>query len=135
MRIGELADRLGVKTKTIRYYESIGLLPEPRRRPSGYRVYGSDDLERLAFVRRAQTFGLRLDEIGEVLRFRYRGARPCDYVLGAVRRGVSDLDRRIAELQAMRAQLSELLSRAEKLPAGAEARYCALLEHQNNEER
>src|SRR5437870_94459 len=82
LRIGQLAERLGLNTKTIRYYESIGLLPSPARRPSGYRVYGEDDADRLAFVRTAQRFGLRLDQIREVLAFRDRGERPCDFVLG-----------------------------------------------------
>ena len=82
MRIGQLAERFGVNTKTIRYYESIGLLPSPVRRPSGYRVYGESDAERLAFVRTAQRFGLHLDQIGEILGLRDRGERPCDYVWG-----------------------------------------------------
>lgn len=133
MRIGELAKRIGVNPKTIRYYESIGLLPEPHRRPSGYRTYDAADLERIAFIRRAQQFGLRLDVIGEILALRERGERPCGYVLGAVRRELDDLDRRIAELQATRGQLAGLLARAESLPA-PEGRYCGLLEHREAEE-
>jgi len=129
MRIGQLAERIGVNPKTIRYYETIGLLPEPKRRPSGYRTYDPDDLERVAFIRRAQQFGLRLDAIGETLALRDRGERPCEYVLGAVRRKLDDLDRRIAELNAARGQLAALLARAEKLPTGDVARYCELLEH------
>lgn len=134
MRIGQLAERIGVNPKTIRYYETIGLLPEPKRRPSGYRIYGADDLERVAFIRRAQQFGLRLDAIGETLALRDRGERPCDYVLGAVRRNLNDLDRRIAELNAARDQLAALLLRAETLPIGDGARYCELLEHQDVKE-
>jgi len=98
LRIGELAERVGINPKTIRYYESIGLLPEPERRPSGYRTYRAEDAERLAFVRTAQRFGLRLDQIREILAFRDRRERPCDYVLGAIRGEVADLDARIAEL-------------------------------------
>lgn len=128
MRIGQLAGRLGLNTKTIRYYESIGLLPNPARRPSGYRTYGEDDAERLTFVRTAQRFGLSLDQIREVLAFRDRGEPPCGYVLESVHREVADLDQRIAELQAMRAQLGELLSRADS-PPSTEARFCQLLEH------
>lgn len=134
MRIGQLAERIGVNPKTIRYYESIGLLPEPKRRPSGYRAYDADDLERVAFIRRAQQFGLRLDAIGETLALRDRGERPCDYVLGAVRRNLDDLDRRIVELDAARDQLAALLARAETLPIGDGARFCELLEHQEVQE-
>ncbi len=134
MRIGDLARQVGVNAKTIRYYEQLGLLPEPRRRPSGYRVYGPEDLERLNFIRLAQRFGLRLDAIGEILALRDRGERPCRYVLAEVRREVDDLDRRIGELQSVRAQLSHLLNRAETLPASDAARYCELLEHSQNED-
>lgn len=134
MRIGQLAERIGVNPKTIRYYETIGLLPEPKRRPSGYRTYDADDLERVAFIRRAQQFGLRLDAIGETLALRDRGERPCDYVLGAVRRKLNDLDRRIAELNAGRDQLAALLARADTLPIGDGARFCDLLEHQDVKE-
>lgn len=134
MRIGQLAERIGVNPKTIRYYETIGLLPEPKRRPSGYRTYDADDLERVAFIRRAQQFGLRLDAIGETLALRDRGERPCNYVLGAVRRKLNDLDRRIAELNAGRDQLAALLARADTLPTRDGARFCELLEHHETKE-
>jgi DNA-binding transcriptional MerR regulator len=100
LRIGELADRVGVNPKTVRYYEDIGLLPEPARRPSGYRAYGIEDVERLTFIRRAQRFGLSLDEIGEVLAFRRNGERPCAFVLDTVRRQVARVAEQIAELEA-----------------------------------
>lgn len=129
MRIGQLAARFGLNAKTIRYYESIGLLPSPARRPSGYRSYGESDAGRLAFVRTAQRFGLRLDQIREILAFRDRGERPCGFVLGAVRGELTDLDERIAELQAMRSELAELLARAESQSARGEAEFCELLEH------
>lgn len=132
MRIGQLAERLGINTKTIRYYESIGLLPRPSRRPSGYRTYGEDDAERLAFVRTAQRFGLRLDQIREILAFRDRGERPCGYVLGAIRREVAALDQRIGELQGTRGELSRLLARAESQTSSDEARFCELLEHRES---
>lgn len=80
MRIGELAARLGLNTRTIRYYESIALLPEPERTASGYRTYDEADVERLAFIKSAQRLGLALDEIREVLALRERGVTPCGYV-------------------------------------------------------
>ena len=135
LRIGELAERLGINTKTIRYYERIGLLPEPARRPSGYRTYGAEDAERLAFVRSAQRFGLKLDEIREVIALRDRGEQPCGFVLETVRRQLADLDRRITEMQAVRAQLSELVARAAAASDGDRGRYCELLEHREDEER
>jgi DNA-binding transcriptional MerR regulator len=60
MRIGELADAAGVNTKTVRYYESIDLMPEPDRTPAGYRNYSPDAFERLRFIRDSQSTGLTL---------------------------------------------------------------------------
>jgi len=103
MRIGELAGRIGVNPKTVRYYEGIGLLPAPEREPSGYRDYDDQDVDRLRFIRTAQRLGLSLSEISEILAFRRRSERPCGYVLEV-------LDRQVAE------------------PTD-EACYCAVIEH------
>ncbi len=128
MKIGELGDRVGVNPKTVRYYESIGLLPEPDRRASGYRDYGEDDVGRLVFVRTAQRLGLSLSEIGEILGFRERAERPCDYVLGVIDRQVADLDLRLAEMARLRSELIALKEQADRLP-NDEACYCAVIEH------
>ena len=125
--IGEVARRVGVNAKTIRYYEDIGLIPEPARRPSGYRVYGPADIDRIAFIRRAQRFGLSLDEIREVLDYREKGQRPCPFVLDAVRRHAAEVDQRIAELTHLRAELGDLIDRAED-DTQAPGRYCHLLD-------
>ena len=127
MRIGELADQAGVNPKTIRYYESIGLLPAPQRMPSGYRTYDTGDLGRLVFIRTAQRLGLTLDEIREVLALREQGERPCSYVVGVLTRQLDALDQRIAEMVAVRAELAGLLNiTGEQDPA--DERYCHLLE-------
>src|SRR4051812_32252691 len=104
MRIGELAARAGVNPKTIRYYESIGLLPAPAREPSGYRMYAGDDEDRLAFIKAAQRLGMRLEEIGEVLALRDRGEPPCGYVRSVVRDEIASIEARIQELHALRAE-------------------------------
>lgn len=128
MTIGQLAERVGVTPQAIRYYESIGLLPEAERRPSGYRDYGESDVSRVAFVRAAQRLGLALAEIGEILRFRERGERPCDYVLGVLDRQVDDLDRQMAEMAQLRSDLTSLKENADRLSRD-EACYCAVIEH------
>lgn len=129
MRIGELADAVGVNPKTIRYYEQIGLLPEPFRTPEGHRRYDHQDAERLAFIRRAQQLGLHLDEIGEVLALRERSQRPCDYVLDVARQRLAEFDERIAEMQRARQELHDLvLHRAGELQ-GDSGQYCRLIEH------
>ena len=128
MRIGELAERVGVNPKTIRYYEDIGLLPDPARLPSGYREYTDDDFDRLRFIRTAQRLGLSLSEISEILSFRERAERPCDYVLGVLDRQVADLDRRMAEMAQLRRELIELKAQADRLPSDPNC-YCAVIEH------
>ncbi|MDQ2826271.1 MAG: heavy metal-responsive transcriptional regulator [Actinomycetota bacterium] len=128
MRIGELADRLGITTKAIRFYESIGLLPDPARTPSGYRSYDETDAERLVFVKTAQRLGLSLDEIREIIAFRDRGEQPCGYVAELLERQVSDLDARIREMRGLRGELRRLQARAAEGGA-AESRYCGVIEH------
>ena len=102
MRIGELGERARVSTKTIRYYESIGLLEEPERTPSGYRDYGDDALERLRFVRDAQATGLSLAEIASVLELKGAGQRSCAHTTQLLERHLVDLDRQIEQLVAAR---------------------------------
>jgi DNA-binding transcriptional MerR regulator len=132
MRIGELAGRVGVNPKTIRYYEQIGLLPEPQRLPSGYRRYAEDDVARLVFIKTAQRLGIALDEIREILALRDRGRRPCAFVRGVLRREVADFDQRIAELDHLREELVRLdalaADMAEEGGAAGEA-ICPLIEH------
>ncbi len=115
MRIGQLAKAVGVDTPTIRFYESVGLLPEPTRRPSGYRDYDESDVERLRFVRQARSLDLPLDDIGEMLALRERGEAPCRYVREVIAREAVAIDERIAELKRMRAELRRLQQRAEDL--------------------
>ena len=128
MRIGELADQVGVNPKTVRYYEGIGLLPDPERLPSGYRDYTTTDVERLRFVKAARGLGLSLPEIAEVLKLRQRGERPCQYVVGLLDRQVADLDRRLREMARLRQELVDLKEAADRLPPDP-ACYCGLIEH------
>ncbi|MPZ12648.1 MAG: MerR family DNA-binding protein [Kiloniellaceae bacterium] len=129
MRIGELAAQIGVNPKTIRYYESIGLLPDPARTGAGYRLYGAGDIDRLAFIRRAQRLDLSLDEIGEILALRERGERPCGYVLDIAHTRLDELDRRITEMQHAREELHALLQRPGD-PPNDDGCYCQLIQHQ-----
>lgn len=131
MRIGELADAVGVNTKTIRYYEQIGLLPDPPRSPGGYRQYDERDVERLAFIRRARDVDLGLGEVGEILALRDRGERPCDYVLQVAVRRIDELDERINRMQQARDELHELLGNANRRSTG-DGGYCELIEHRTD---
>ncbi len=77
MRIGELAHRAGINPRTLRYYERIGLLAPSARTEAGYRLYSDKDADRLAFIRRAQTLGLSLAEIADIIALRDSGTPPC----------------------------------------------------------
>jgi DNA-binding transcriptional MerR regulator len=126
MRIGELAGELGLNPKTIRYYESAGLLPEPERTSGNYRSYGAEDVKRLRFIKAAQRLGLTLDEIREVLAFAERGEPPCGFVRDRLHAEVTAIDQRIRELQALRAELTSLEAQADMLPP-ADGGYCPII--------
>jgi DNA-binding transcriptional MerR regulator len=115
MKIGELAQDTGVSTKTIRYYETIGVLPEADRAPNGYRTYDEDTIERLRFVLDAQATGLSLTEIASILNLREQGASTCAHVTHLLEHHLEDLDRHIAVLQSTRTQLAALTERAQRL--------------------
>ncbi len=119
MRIGELAAAAGVTTKTIRYYESIGVLEEPDRSPSGYRTYDADALDRLDFVKQGQAAGLSLAEIRSILAIKDEGGQPCEHTTELLARRLAELDERITELRAARVELQAMYDRAASLdPAG-----------------
>lgn len=116
MRIGELGQAAGLPTRTIRFYESAGLLPAPDRTPSGYRDYDlATALPRLRFIRSAQASGLTLAEVRQVIAVRDGGVPPCGHVLQLLDERAADLDRRIAALAALRSQVLHLRERADTL--------------------
>ena len=112
MRIGDLAARTGLTTKTIRFYEDSGLLPAPPRTPGGYRDYPAHTVTRLVFVRDAQRAGLTLAEIRSILALRDDGHAPCSHVTGLIHEHLDDIDRRMAELATTRDALRALADRA-----------------------
>ncbi|MCH7790344.1 MAG: heavy metal-responsive transcriptional regulator [Acidobacteria bacterium] len=129
MRIGELADDVAITTEAVRYYEKVGLLTAPTRTPSGYRDYDHQALERLRFIRTAQTVGFSLGEIGEILALRDDGETPCDHVRQLIAKHAADLQQRIEGLQAMQADLHQLAAVAAAAPpSSATATHCHILE-------
>lgn len=127
MRIGEVAEAVSLPTKTIRYYEEIGLLPAPERSANGYRAYDSSACERLRFVKAAQAVGFTLGEIREILAFRERGEEPCAHVLDLVDRRARDIAERIAALERVRADLEQLAVRGRSLQR-RDGSYCHIIE-------
>ena len=128
MRIGALAAESGASTKTIRFYEQAGLLPDPPRTPAGYRDYPPETSARLAFIRAAQNAGLTLAEIREVLALRDDGQPPCTHVTALLREHLADVEARLAELRTTRAALRELVATAAATdPATCTGQGCQIL--------
>jgi DNA-binding transcriptional MerR regulator len=128
VRIGVLADRVGVTTKAVRFYESLGLLPPPGRTGSGYREYAETDVARLTFIKTAQRLGLSLEEIREIIALRDRGEQPCGHVARLLREHVAALDRRIEEMRLLRDELRGLEAKATS-GGDVPGSYCGVIEH------
>lgn len=108
-----LARRVGVNADTIRYYERVGLLPEPRRSSAGYRLYSADAVDRVRFIRGCQRLGLRLRDIGQLLEIRDTGVCACGPAEDMLRRRLTELDAEVARLTALR---HDLVTMVERLP-------------------
>jgi Hg(II)-responsive transcriptional regulator len=110
LTIGKLAQQSGVGIDTVRFYEREGLLPKASRTQGGYRMYTPSDVDRLRFIRRAKALGFSLEEIAELLRLNVaRGSRAS--VKKLAERRLADLDRKLAELKAIRDALATLVRR------------------------
>lgn len=123
---GELARICGVSPDTIRHYERVGVLPPAVRGENGYRRFPRESVARVQLVRRALAIGFSLAEIARILRQRDGGAPPCRNVRALAGEKLDDLDRRIAEMTAMREELAKMLvewdERLARTPNGEEAR-------------
>lgn len=111
MNIGIAAERAGVPAKTIRYYESIGLLPPSSRTAAGYRVYGEHDLAMLGFIRRARALGFAVRDVASLLALWRDRRRSNAAVKALAQRHVADIDAKIAEYKAIRHTLVDLIER------------------------
>jgi Hg(II)-responsive transcriptional regulator len=124
MRTREVAERAGVNTQTLRYYERRGLLPDPPRSAAGYRIYPPSAVQVLRFVKRSQELGFTLAEVEELLGLADGGPESCEAARGLAQTHIAELDRKIADLQRMRASLATLVATCERPRAD---RSCPLL--------
>ncbi len=116
MQIGELSNQVGVDRPTIRFYESVDVLPEPERTASGYRTYTPVDVDRLRFVALARSLDLPLDDIREIIGLKDRGEPPCGYVRQVIDRQADAIEERISELKRLASELRRLRELARSLP-------------------
>ena len=138
MLIRELAKQTGLAATTIRYYESVGLIPRPQRAENNYRAYTSADAERLRFIGSARSLGFGLNDIAEFLAARDDGLLPCQRVMDSLDQHVADIDRRIADLLALRETLEAIRQERQTLSQNKKAEaqcVCYLLtaDHQSDQ--
>jgi MerR family Zn(II)-responsive transcriptional regulator of zntA len=107
--IGDLADRLKLNPRTIRYYERIGILPNPGRTESGYRVYNERTVERLEFILKAKALGLKLDEIKQILLIHDMGQAPCERTQAFISNKITEIEDKIADLTSLKKKLEKIL--------------------------
>lgn len=107
MRIGEAAQLAGVNVQTLRYYERAGLLPEPPRRPSGYRQYGDDTVNLVRFIKHAQELGFTLRDISQLIALR-TSPKNCSRAGALARTKIEEIDLRLERLTAIRKTLADL---------------------------
>jgi MerR family copper efflux transcriptional regulator len=130
LTVGQLAHTTGVPTKTIRYYEQVGVLPAPRRSPAGYRQYTRRDVNRLLFVRRGRALGLPLKDLktltAELDNGRCGTMRP--QLSNLIQVQLQTVRQRIAEFQLLRLQLEQILHQTSTQPALDPAERCQCLD-------
>jgi DNA-binding transcriptional MerR regulator len=124
MPIGRLAAETGVKVPTIRYYESVDLLPAPLRTGSNRRIYNEQDVRRLSFIRHARELGFEVDAIRELLALADEPQRPCAQADAIARAHFADIESKIARLELLRAEVSRMLTECSQ----REIRECRVIE-------
>ncbi len=126
--IGQVTALSGVPIRTIRYYESLGLLKSSGRTEGGFRQFSSDILMRLSFIKRAQTLGLSLQEINEILQV-YDGGKPaCDEIQQKLKDKIFEINRQIEQLLTLRGELRGLLSGWDSLTTKPEDTICPIIQ-------
>lgn len=126
--IGQVTALSGVPIRTIRYYESLGILKSSGRTEGGFRQFSVDVLTRLSFIKRAQSLGLSLQEISEILQV-YDGGQPaCDQIQHKLKDKILEIDRQIQQLLTLRGELGQLLCGWNSLQNKPEDTICPIIQ-------
>lgn len=131
--IGALAAEAGVNPRTLRFYESLGVLPSPKRAANGYRVYDEGAVQRLRFIASAKRLGLRLKEICDILKVWESGRPPCGSVRGVLLQHVEQIDRQIKELRMLKESLLVSL-RTSRRGGSRNGMVCSMIERHKAKE-
>src|SRR5258708_25212073 len=131
MQIGIVAKKIGLSIDAIRFYERNGLLPRPPRTEGGFRRYGENDVETLAFVRRVQGLGFKLSEIRGLLNLRGTRLQPCAPVRRRLAEKLADVQRKLRDLHKLEDALRLALRSCNNEPRKRSA-HCPILRETNN---
>lgn len=127
LTIGELAARGGCSVPTIRYYEEVGLLPQPDRKPGGHRVYGEADLRRVKFVRRCRGFDFSIEETKTLAEVMEDGDRACTEVRELATNHLAAVRAKLFELRALERDLKQFVESCENECLGGPGPQCTPL--------
>jgi MerR family mercuric resistance operon transcriptional regulator len=114
LAIGALSQRAGCKIETIRYYERVGMMPQPPRTAGGHRVYSHEHLKRLTFIRRSRELGFSLQQVRELLRLVDGGRYTCAQVKAITLEHLDDVRARMADLRRLEKVLKTMASRCNR---------------------
>lgn len=124
LTIGRAAESAGCKVQTVRYYEQIGLLPIPPRSEGNQRLYGPEDIRRLAFIRHARQLGFPLQAIRDLLSLGDVPEQSCEAADAIAKAQLDDVERRVARLQALRSELERMIEQCQ----GGRIADCRIIE-------
>jgi DNA-binding transcriptional MerR regulator len=110
LKIGELASLANVEVQTIRYYESLDLLPEPKRTDSGYRAYSEEYVEHIRFIKNSQELGFKLEEVKDLVKLKFSKNSKGKDVKELVRTKIEEIETEIEELTELKLRLLKLNS-------------------------
>ena len=105
LKIGDVAKHTGVAVGALRYYESLDLLTPAERKSNGYRYYHPDAIQQVQFIKKAQTLGFSLEDIGRILAVRHQGKLPCDLVQDLLKTKIEHLESQIQQMKAFKQEL------------------------------
>ena len=127
MRIGMLAQRVGLKTSAIRYYEEIGLLPAAQRADNGQRDYGANDLDRLLFIRRCRDFGFPIETVRALVSLRSDTSRPCSHARDLATGHLTEVRHKLVELRQLESSLLSFVATCDEACSGGSGADCPVL--------
>ncbi len=126
--IGQVTALSGIPIRTIRYYESLGLLHSSSRTEGGFRQFSVDVLTRLAFIKRVQNLGLSLEEIGDILKVYDQGRPPCGEIKEKLEEKLVQIEHQIEQLLTLRSEIGVLLSGWQNMDSQHQDKICSIIQ-------